>query len=152
MVPGIVAVHAEKRIALVIGNSDYRSVAFLPNPRRDAKAVADTLREIGFDEVKLEMDLGRDAMVRALRVFREEADKADWAMIYFAGHGIEINRVNYLVPTDAKLLDDRDVTTEAVSYEELEMKVPGREIRRMFDYVRDDVLEATNKRQQPFTY
>ena len=232
MVPGIVAVHAEKRIALVIGNSDYRSVAFLPNPRRDAKAVADTLREIGFDEVKLEMDLGRDAMVRALRVFREEADKADWAMIYFAGHGIEINRVNYLVPTDARLLDDRDVTTETVSYEELlatvggakalrlivldacrnnpfkdrmrrmavvrtatdrglapppetdagtlvvysardgdvaaddvgdanspfalafmaEMKVPGREVRRMFDYVRDDVLEATNKRQQPFTY
>ena len=44
------------------------------------------------------------------------------------------------------------MTTEAVSYEELEMKVPGREIRRMFDYVRDDVLEATNKRQQPFTY
>jgi Caspase domain len=76
---GITPGQAERRVALVIGNSDYRSVALLPNPRRDAKAVADTLREIGFDVVKLEMDLGRDAMVRALRAFREEADKADWA-------------------------------------------------------------------------
>jgi hypothetical protein len=54
-----------------------------------------------------------------LRAFRDQADKADWALIYFAGHGIEINRVNYLVPVDAKLLDDRDVKTETVSYEEL---------------------------------
>jgi uncharacterized caspase-like protein len=102
----------ERRVALVIGNSLYRSVSFLPNPRRDAKAVADALRQTGFQSVELAMDLDRDGMVKALRSFRDQADKADWALIYFGGHGIEINRVNYLVPVDAKLLDDRDVTTD----------------------------------------
>jgi uncharacterized caspase-like protein len=109
----------DRRVALVIGNSQYRSVAFLSNPRRDAKAVADALRQTGFQSVKLAMDLDRDGMVKALRSFRDQADKADWALIYFAGHGIEINRVNYLIPIDAKLRDDRDVPIEGVSYEEL---------------------------------
>jgi tetratricopeptide (TPR) repeat protein len=222
----------ERRVALVIGNSAYRSEAFLPNPRRDAKAVADALRQTGFQSVDLKMDLDRDGMVKALRAFRDQADKADWALIYFAGHGIEINRINYLVPVDAKLLDDRDVKAETVSYEELldaaggartlrllvldacrvnpfkdsmrrtlasrgstdrglapppepeagtivvysakdgqvaaddadgvnspfarafvsELKVPGLEVRRLFDNVRDDVLDVTKRRQQPFTY
>jgi tetratricopeptide (TPR) repeat protein len=223
---------SERRVALVIGNSAYRSVAFLPNPRRDAKAVADALRGTGFQIVEVAMDLDRNAMVKALRAFRNVADKADWAVIYFAGHGIEINRVNYLIPIDARLADDRDVKAEALSFEDLlstvggarmlrviildacrvnpfkagmrrsgasrggvdrglapppesepgtlvvysakdgevaaddvggvnspfasafvaELKVPGREVRRLFDYVRDDVVDATKKHQQPFTY
>jgi TRAP-type C4-dicarboxylate transport system substrate-binding protein len=222
----------EQRVALVIGNSAYRSVAVLPNPRRDAKAVSDALRQVGFQSVELALDLDLDAMLKALRKFREQADRADWALIYFAGHGIEIDRVNYLIPTDAKLLDDRDVKRETVSYEDLvsaignakalrliildacrnnpfkermrrnvasrsatdrglapppesepgtlvvysakegevaaddvdgvnspftrafiaQVKVPGREVRRLFDLVRDDVMDATNKRQQPYTY
>jgi hypothetical protein len=226
------AASAERRVALVIGNSEYSSAAFLPNPRRDAKAVADALREVGFQTVDLALNLDRDAMAKALRAFRDQADTADWALIYFAGHGIEMSGVNYLVPIDAKLFDDRDVKAETVSYEELldaargakmlrllvldacrvnpfkdsmrrtiasrgsndrglapppeaepgtlvvysakdgevaaddvdgvnspfarafvaELKVPGLEVRRLFDYVRDDVLDATNKHQQPFTY
>jgi tetratricopeptide (TPR) repeat protein len=226
-----VAVAPDRRVALVIGNSQYRSAAFLPNPRRDAAAVADALRQVGF-QVELATDLDRDGMVKELRSFRDQADQADWALIYFAGHGIEIDRVNYLIPTDARLLDDRDVKAETVSYEELlstvngaralrlvvldacrvnpfkdqmrrtvasrgptdrglvrppetgagtlvvysakegevavddagganspfasaliaELKVPGVELRRVFDNVRDDVLEATDNRQQPFTY
>jgi hypothetical protein len=113
------AASAERRVALVIGNSQYRSAAFLPNPRRDAKTVADALRQTGFQSVELAMGLDRDAMLKTLRAFRDQADKADWALIYFAGHRIEIGRVNYLVPVDAKLLDDRDVKAETVSYEEL---------------------------------
>ncbi len=125
------AASAERRVALVIGNSEYRSAAFLPNPRRDAKAVADTLRQVGFQTVDLKMDLDRDAMVKTLRTFRDQADKADWALIYFAGHGIEINRVNYLIPIDAKLLDERDVEAEAMSYEELLRAIGGARMLRL---------------------
>jgi uncharacterized caspase-like protein len=188
---------------------------------------------VGFDNVVLALDLDRNSMVKALQSFRDQADQADWALVYFAGHGIEFDHVNYLIPIDARLLDDRDVKTETVSYEEVlnatvgaralrvvvldacrinpfkdqmrrtvalrsatdrglaappetapgtlvvysakegevaadeaaaganspfaaalvtELKVPGLEVRRVFDNVRDDVLEATGYRQQPFTY
>ncbi len=62
------AASAERRVALVIGNSEYSSAAFLPNPRRDAKAVANALREVGFQTVDLASNLDRDAMAKALRV------------------------------------------------------------------------------------
>jgi len=176
-------------------------------------------------------DLNHDGMVKALQMFRAKADSADWALVYFAGHGIEINRVNYLIPVDAKLADSRDVKHETVSYEDFaeaiggaralriiildacrnnpfkanmhqtvalrgsidrglaappetepgtlvvysakegeaavdgdginspfalafvtRLKTPGREVQRMFDDVRDDVLAATGKRQQPYKY
>jgi hypothetical protein len=125
------AASAERRVALVIGNSEYSSAAFLPNPRRDAKAVADALREVGLQTVDLALDLDRDATVKTLRAFRDQADKADWALIYFAGHGIEMSSVNYLVPIDAKLFDDRDVKTETVSYEELLDAARGAKMLRL---------------------
>jgi len=62
--------------------------------------VADALRQVGFQSVELAMDLDRDAMAKALHAFRDQADKADWALVCFAGHGIEINRGNYLIPVD----------------------------------------------------
>jgi tetratricopeptide (TPR) repeat protein len=222
----------QRRAALIVGNSAYRAAPVLPNPRRDAEAIAEALRQAGFTTVDLALDLDRAGMVKALQAFRDEADRADWAMVYFAGHGIEIDRVNYLIPVDAQLHDDRDVEAETVSYRELlktvdgaralrlvvldacrnnpfkermrrsltmrstvdrglaapsqlepgtlvvysaqegevasddaggtnspfarafvdQLKVPGREVRRLFDYVRDDVLRTTNKRQQPWTY
>jgi uncharacterized caspase-like protein len=187
---------------------------------------------VGFENVTLALDLDRNGMVKELQSFRDQADLADWALVYFAGHGIELDHVNYLIPIDARLRDDRDVKTETVSYEEVlsatvgarvlrlvvldacrinpfkdqmrraitlrsatdrglaappetapgtlvvysakegevaadeaggtnspfaaalvaELKVPGLEVRRVFDNVRDDVLEATGYRQQPFTY
>jgi uncharacterized caspase-like protein len=171
-------------------------------------------------------------MLKALRSFRDQADGADWALIYFAGHGIEMNRVNYLIPIDAELSDSRDIEDETVSYGALlkaaegaralhivildacrnnpfkerlrvaaarssvdrglarppeadpgtlvvyaakegevaadevagspnspfalafvtRLKTPGREVQRMFDDVRDDVMHATNGRQQPYKY
>jgi uncharacterized caspase-like protein len=108
-----------RRVALVIGNSGYRAAPVLANPRRDAEAVAEALRQTGFQSVELAADLDRDGMVKAMRAFRKEAGTADWALIYFAGHGIEINRANYLIPVDAKLDDDRDVKEESISYETL---------------------------------
>jgi hypothetical protein len=109
------AMKPERRIALVIGNGKYATHASLDNPRNDAEAVSATLREIGFQSVTTLLDGGRDKMVEALQSFATEAEDADWAMVYFAGHGIEVSGTNYLVPVDAKLKVDRDVQFEAVA-------------------------------------
>jgi tetratricopeptide (TPR) repeat protein len=108
-----------RRVALVIGNSAYRGQPVLANPKRDATAIAETLRQAGFDSVDLALDLDRIGMVKALRAFGVTADRADGALVYFAGHGIEIDNQNYLVPVDATLDDDRYVREEAISYETL---------------------------------
>ncbi|GLH81075.1 hypothetical protein SSBR45G_59840 [Bradyrhizobium sp. SSBR45G] len=108
-----------RRVALVIGNGDYKSVHVLPNPPRDARLIADTLRGLGFQSVMLANDLSRDKFFAALRSFEAEAEKADWAVVYYAGHGFEIGGVNYLVPVDAKLAADKDAETEAVALEQV---------------------------------
>ena len=116
-VPAAIATDApggETRVALVIGNSDYVSVPRLPNPQHDAAAVADALRSAGFKTVVLNDNLGAAAMRQALNDFSTEAAKADWALVYYAGHGIEVNGTNYLIPVDAKLKTDRAVRFEAV--------------------------------------
>ena len=231
-VPAPVAVPAKpqgKRVALVIGNSDYRSVPVLPNPKRDAATIADALRRTGFQSVTLLNDLTREQMNSALRRFAVESDDADWSLVYFAGHGIEVGGQNYVIPVDAKLDADRDVQFEAIRLEQVmgatggakklrlllldacrenpyaaqmkrvvatrgierglsevdtdagmlvvfaakhgqvafdgqggnspfvaalvqRMLTPQLEIRKMFDLVRDDVMAATGRRQQPFSY
>ncbi len=223
-----------RRVALVIGNSDYRAVPVLPNPKRDAAALADALRRTGFQSVTLANDLTREQMNDALRKFAVESDNADWSLVYFAGHGIEVGGQNYVIPVDAKLSADRDVQFEALQLEQVlaategakklrlllldacrenpyatqmkrvvasraidrgsidrglpqvetdagmlvvfaakhgqvafdgqggnspfvsalvqRMLTPQLEIRKMFDLVRDDVMAATGRRQQPFSY
>jgi len=219
----------ERRVALVVGNSRYRSVPVLPNPGQDAAAIADTLRAVGFQDVRLVNDATRDSLVEALKSFANAADGADWAVIYYAGHGMEMAGENYLVPVDAKLATDRDVPFEAVALTQVlgategarklhlvildacrdnpfanqikrtvasrsigrglaqvepdsgtlvvyaakhgqvaldgdgghspfvtalikRMQTPRIEIRKLFDLVRDDVMAATDRRQQPFSY
>jgi len=220
-----------RRVALVIGNSAYDNVPALTNPVPDATLVAETLKRTGFDAVSLVTNLRKDALVQALRSFAAQAETADWAVIYYAGHGVEIGGVNYLVPTDAKVASDRDIGFEAVPLDQVinvaerarrlrlvildacrnnpfagQMKrtlagatrsvsrglaaiepeagtlvvyaakdgetaldgdganspfasafvanvvKPGLEVRRLFDYVRDDVMDATNGKQKPFSY
>jgi tetratricopeptide (TPR) repeat protein len=220
---------SEKRVALVVGNSKYRSVPALPNPDGDAASVADALRAVGFQDVRLASDVTRDGLVDALKSFANAADSADWAVIYYAGHGMEMAGVNYLVPVDAKLATDRDVPLEAIALDEvmgategarklhlvildacrdnpfanrikrtvasrsigrglaevepdagtlvvfaakhgqvaldgdgghspfvtsliMRIETPQIEIRKLFDLVRDDVMAATDRRQQPFSY
>ena len=104
----------EVRVALVIGNGAYASVPKLPNPGSDAKAVADSLRAAGFRTVHLDNDLDAAKMREKLNAFSVEASKADWAVVYYAGHGIEVSGTNYLIPVDAKLKTDRSVQFEAV--------------------------------------
>ncbi|MBP0582223.1 caspase family protein [Labrys sp. LIt4] len=218
-----------RRVALVIGNSAYANVAALPNPKNDAAKVADTLRKIGFAEVTLVEDTDFRSLNRALQHFAGQADGADWAVIYYAGHGIEIANTNYLVPVDARLASDRDVTFEAVPLDRVmaasegakgmrlvildacrnnpflanmtrktatravsrglsrvepdggtlvvyaakagevaldgsggnspfvtaltaNLQKPGIEIGKLFRLVRDDVMKATDRKQEPFTY
>ena len=105
---GDVAVPAERRLALVIGNSRYANFQSLPNPRNDANDLASVLRNLGF-EVILGTDLNRTAMEDVLQDFGRKARTADAALVYFAGHGIQHQGVNYLTPIDAKLTDETDL-------------------------------------------
>jgi hypothetical protein len=220
-----------RRIALVIGNSAYRNVPALTNPQRDAALVADALRRTGFETVNLQIDAARDGLVGALRDFAQQAETADWAVVYYAGHGMEVGGINYLIPVDAKIVSDRDISFEAVPLNQVlnaaerarklrlvildacrdnpfasqmkrtmtvasrsvsrglaavepeagslvvfaakdgetaldgdgvdspftlaflkNLQTPGLEVRRLFDYVRDDVMDATQRKQQPFSY
>ena len=114
-----------RRAALIIGNSAYKSVAVLENPRRDAQKMAAALRAVGFDDVTMAVDVSRDKMLEALRTFAAAADRADWAVVYYAGHGIEVNGVNYLIPVDARLASDRDVLFEAMPLDQVMAAIDG---------------------------
>jgi uncharacterized caspase-like protein len=105
----------ERRVALVIGNGTYQHAPVLTNPARDANAIAELLKSAQFDTVELSSDLSLTQMRRALRDFSSKAAGADIAIVYYAGHGIEVDGRNYLIPVDAKLEQDIDVEDEAVS-------------------------------------
>jgi TPR repeat protein len=109
----------ERRVALVIGNSAYQAVSALGNTTNDAKAVAEALKADGFASVRTALDTTRAGMLASLNEFQREADTSDWAVVYYAGHGLEISGTNYLVPVDAKIGDDRDVQDEAVSVDRI---------------------------------
>ena len=217
------------RVALVIGNAAYQNVAPLANAGRDAEALAAEFDALGFRKVTLLRDLSREQMFAALRAFAKDAETSDWAVIYFAGHGLEMGGVNWLAPVDAQFKTDRDVRLEAVSIDELSgaiegvrglrlivldacrnnpfapqmrftnstrslgtglarvepeggtmvayaakagqvahdgddgnspfmkallkrLKQPGLEISMLFRFVRDDVMAATGRQQEPFVY
>jgi tetratricopeptide (TPR) repeat protein len=114
-----------RRVALVIGNSAYKSVPALTNPQKDAEAIAASLRNVGFETVTLAADATREKLIDALRNFTNEAEKSDWAVVYYAGHGIEVNGQNYLIPVDAKLAADRDIQFEAVPLDQVLASLEG---------------------------
>ena len=103
----------ERRVALVMGNSVYEHVSRLPNPVNDAEDLGNALERLGF-EVTSGLDMEYREMRLALRDFSEKAADADIALIYFAGHGIEIDKINYLIPVNAELKSDRDIDFEAI--------------------------------------
>ena len=103
-----------KRVALVVGNSAYRNVPELPNPANDAGAVAAALNRLGFS-VTLIANASFEEMRRGLIALGREAAGADMAVMYFAGHGMEISGENWLIPIDAELKKDIDAENEAIS-------------------------------------
>jgi uncharacterized caspase-like protein len=104
---------AEKRVALVIGNSNYVRAGKLANPVHDAAKVAKTLRHFGF-EVILGLDVDRRAFEGKVRAFSGALERADTAVLYYAGHGLQVAGHNYLIPADAGLKNERDLDFEAI--------------------------------------
>ena len=139
---------ADKRVALVLGNSAYQNVAQLPNPINDAAVMAATLKDAGFDLVDSRHDLVAADTRRALRDFADRARDADIAVVYYAGHGIEVDGANYLIPVDAKLERDTDVYDEALSLERVLISIePAKKLRLVIlDACRDNPFAKTMKR------
>ena len=105
---------AEKRVALVVGNSGYVHANALPNPVNDAGDMAKALAEVGF-EVILGLDLSKSGFDGKVRDFARALEKVDVALLFYAGHGLQVSGKNYLVPVDAKLQVERDLDFEAIS-------------------------------------
>jgi tetratricopeptide (TPR) repeat protein len=118
MLLGIAPSHAEKRVALVIGNSSYRGMPPLPNPKNDATDMAAALHHVGFETI-LATDLDKRGMDDAFRRFARLARDADAALFFYAGHGMQFAGTNYLMPVDAKLQDDADVTYELAKVDDV---------------------------------
>jgi Caspase domain len=139
---------AEKRVALVLGNSAYQNVAPLPNPVNDGAVIAATLKDAGFDVVDSRHDLPAAETRRALRDFADRARDADIAVVYYAGHGMELDGANYLIPVDAKLERDTDVYDEAFSLERILLAVePARQLRLVIlDACRDNPFAKIMKK------
>jgi uncharacterized caspase-like protein len=139
---------ADKRVALVIGNSTYLNVPRLPNPANDAPAVADLFKAVHFDSVQLRLDAGIADLRRAVSDFAYLAADADIAVVYYAGHGMEIDGNNYLVPIDAKLARDFDVDDEALSLDRVLRAIePARRLHLVIlDACRDNPFLKTMKR------
>jgi uncharacterized caspase-like protein len=139
---------AEKRVALVLGNSAYQNVAKLPNPVNDGAVIAATLKDAGFDVVDSRHDLPAAETRRALRDFADRARDADIALVYYAGHGIEVDGANYLIPVDAKLERDTDVYDEAFSLDRVLLAIePAKKLRLVIlDACRDNPFSKNMKR------
>ena len=134
----------EKRVALVIGNSAYQNTPPLANPKNDAKEMGKVLKRIGFD-VDVVVDATKPQMDQALRRFGNKLDGSSAAVFYYAGHGIQVDGVNYILPIDASLKNERDLKWEAsdltVVLNEME---GGSRVNLLFlDACRDNPLSQT---------
>jgi uncharacterized caspase-like protein len=145
---GCGAAFAEKRVALVIGNSAYQKVAKLPNPANDATAVVAMFKSAGFDLVEAKLNVTANDLRRTLREFGAKSRDADVAVIYYAGHGIELDGNNYLIPVDASLETDADVLDETVPQDRVLFAVePAKQLRLIIlDACRDNPFAKTMKR------
>ena len=119
---------AAGRVALVVGNSTYEHIGRLPNPANDAADLSAALRRLGFD-VTVAQDAGRTALTEALRAFTRRSAGADVALVFYAGHGMEMDGVNYLLPVDARLERDTDVRYETVTLDDVLAATAGAGLR-----------------------
>jgi uncharacterized caspase-like protein len=135
------AAQAQERVALVIGNGKYVNANPLPNPVNDAREMAKTLREIGFD-VAEGFDLDRPGMERLVQGFLRRAAKARTALLFYAGHGMQVEGRNYLIPVDAKLEAPSDLNFETVELDKLldALNDSGRANIIILDACRDNPL------------
>jgi TPR repeat protein len=118
---------AEKRVALVIGNSAYRNVSKLVNPANDARLVASTLRDLGFTLVGggAQIDLDKAQFEAAVQTFGDKAQGADVGLFYYAGHGVQLRGKNFLAPVEANLAKEADVYLQMVDAEAVLSQMEG---------------------------
>lgn len=140
-----------RRVALVIGNAAYQKAGVLKNPLNDSEAVAAALRNIGFDEVMVATDTTKERLTAALQGFARASDAADWAVVYYSGHGIEMAGRNYLLPIDVVLRTDRDVQFEAVPVDQVMASIDGARKLKLIvlDACRNNPFADTIKRTGP---
>ena len=135
-----------RQVALVVGNSTYAHIGRLPNPENDAIDMAAALRRIGF-EVTTELDVDRGDMTEALRAFTRRSAGADVSLVFYAGHGLEMDGINYLVPVDARLERDVDVRYETVTLDDLLVSTVGARLRLVIlDACRNNPLARSMQR------
>ena len=147
-VPAVVL--ADGRVALVVGNSTYAHIGRLPNPDNDARDMSAALRRLGF-EVTTELDADRVELTEALRAFTRQSAGADVSLVFYAGHGIEMDGVNYLVPVDARLERDVDVRFETVTVDDLLVSTSGASLRLvLLDACRNNPLARSMQRTAAF--
>ena len=143
-VPAVVL--ADGRVALVVGNSTYAHIGRLLNPDNDARDLSVSLRRLGF-EVTTEFNVDRVELTEALRAFTRRSAGADVSLVFYAGHGIEMDGVNYLVPVDARLELDVDVRFETVTVDDLLVSTSGASLRLVIlDACRNNPLARSMQR------
>ena len=137
---------AAGRVALVVGNGDYAHIGRLPNPTNDAADVGAALRRMGF-EVTVKENAGLSALTEALRAFARRSADADVALVFYAGHGMEMDGVNYLLPVDAQLERDTDVRFETVTLDDVLASTSGAGLRLVIlDACRNNPLAREMRR------
>lgn len=137
------AAHAETRVALVIGNSAYQTTAPLTNPLNDAHDISAVLKGVGFQVVEA-LDADKRKLDGALRAFADQLSNADVALLFYAGHGLQVGGENYLIPVDAKLTTERDLEFEAIKLDfilrQMEIDREGKTTLVFLDACRDNPL------------
>ena len=137
---------ADGRVALVIGNSTYAHAGRLPNAENDATDMSAALGRLGF-EVTTELDTDRGELTEALRDFTDQSAGADVAVVFYSGHGMEMDGVNYLVPVDARLARDTQVRYETVTLADVLASTEGASLRVVIlDACRDNPLARSMQR------
>jgi hypothetical protein len=146
LLPASIA-HAERRVALVVGNSAYANATVLRNPRNDASDLADALKRLGF-EVLLGLDLDQTKFAGTIDQFARMLDQADVGMFFYAGHGLQLSEKNYLVSTNAKLESEFFMPAETIELDVIirlmESKVPTNLV--FLDACRNNPLTENLKR------
>lgn len=119
----------QRKVALIVSNAAYANAAQLGNPLNDGRIVADAARQAGFESVVVSANVTLADFQRALRDFRNRAEGAQVAMVYYAGHGIEGSGKNWLIPVDAKLQSDLDLSYEAIDLDRVMEAISGARVR-----------------------
>lgn len=137
----ILGLPVQKRIALIIGNADYQNVEKLVNPSNDAKGISDALRAQGFD-IFPASNTTRAEFDKIFDDFKAQAKTADVSLVYFSGHGFQLNGTNYLVPVDAHLNDRAKIVEETISLDKIiaEVQSPDRQTLIFLDACRNNPL------------